>query len=172
MTDIPSAADLMPALQFTPEDLAANREQRTGESQQHRLRQLRLRSLLFGIGGFYGFALVATIFLFLGTQQSTAILLLIGIAITILNAVYVGMIARQVMRLNADLRQGSVDVIQGEMERVLSRDRRMSNYILRIADAEFVVKKETFKLFRHEVTYAIYRAPRSGVLLAAEPLTD
>lgn len=166
--EIPSVKTLMPVLQFTKADLIANREGQLGESQRSRLQNLQTRAILIGLAGFFGFALLATIFLFFGSENGYLIMTLIGIFLTFCNAIFVGMFARQYMRLRADLDSGEIEIVSGEMERVVKADGRMNNFILRVNEEEFYVKKELFRLFRHEVPYNIYRSRHSAVLLAAE----
>lgn len=167
--DIPMADSLMQPLQFTGDDLLANRQGQLGDNQRQRLQSLQVRALIIGASGFFAFALVATIFLFFGSENSLLIMTLIGIFITICNAIFVGMFARQYMRLRADLTGGEIDNIAGQLERVVIPNGRMNNFLLRIEGEEFYVKKDLFKLFRHEVHYTIYRAKHSRVLLSAEP---
>lgn len=169
---IPSAETLMPHLQFDTDDLQANRAGKLGGNQRERLKNLQTRALLVGIGGFFGFALAATTLLFFGSENGLLVMTLLGIFVTILNAIFVGMFARQYMRLRADLQSGEIEVISGTMERVVKADGRMNNFLLRIDNEEFYIKKDLFKLFRHEVDYHIYRAIHSRVLLAAEPIAQ
>ncbi|MEM9953720.1 MAG: hypothetical protein AAF846_19075 [Chloroflexota bacterium] len=169
MQEIPSTTQLMQPLQFDQNDLQANRDGLLSDNQRERLQSLQVRALSVGLGGFFGFALLATIFLFFGSENGFIIMTLIGMFITIVNAIFVGMFARQYMRLRADLHDGDIEVISGEMERVVKADGRMNNFLLRVGDDEFYVKKDLFRLFRHEVHYHIYRAKHSRVLLAAEP---
>lgn len=168
MHDIPAVDALMQPLQFTQDDLKANRNGQLGDNQRARLQSLQTRAILVGIAGFFGFALLATIFLFFGSENGFLIMTFIGIFLTLCNAIFVGMFARQYMRLRADLDNGEIDIISGEMERVVKADGRMNNFILRVNEEDFHVKKDLFRLFRHEVPYKIYRARHSAVLLAAE----
>ncbi|GAB5490527.1 MAG: hypothetical protein Phog2KO_07420 [Phototrophicaceae bacterium] len=169
MQDIPNASTLMQHLQFTQDDLHANREGQLGENQRIRLQGLQNRAILIGVIGFFAFALIATIFLFFGSENNFFIMTLIGIFVTICNALFVGMFARQYMRLRADLFDNEVEVIEGELERVIIPNGRMNNFLIRLNEEEFYVKKDLFKLFRHEVNYRFYRASHSRVLLSAEP---
>lgn len=121
MQDIPAVDTLMQALQFTKDDLNANREGQLGDSQRVRLQSLQTRAILVGIAGFFGFSLLATIFLFFGSENGFLIMTLIGIFLTLCNAIFVGMFARQYMRLRADLDNGQIEIISGEMERVVKR---------------------------------------------------
>lgn len=169
MQDLPTADTLMQPLNFTSLDLEANRHGQLGDNQRHRLQTLQRNALLIGLGGFFAFALIATIFLFFGSENGYLIMTLIGIFITICNALFVGMFARQYMRLRADLDDGGIDIVSGEMERVVKANGRMNNFLLRVNETEFYVKKDLFRLFRHEVQYNLYRTKHSRVLLAAEP---
>lgn len=169
MQDIPTASDLMPLMGFTSQDLRANEAGELGATQRQRLARLRQRAI--GIGGavFCVFVLIATVFLYLGQANDSGILTALGILLTLLNAVALGMFARHWMRLNADLNDNRVQAVRGELERIVKPSGQLSNYILRLEGNDFEVTKEVFKLFRHEVTYTFYCAPRSGVLLAARP---
>lgn len=166
-----SVDKLMPLLKFSHDDLAANRQGKLGDSQIARLKSLQSRALWIGMAGFFGFAFAATICLFFGSENGFLIMTLLGVFLTLVNALFVGVFARQWMRLRADLDAGEIDVIQGELERVVKANGRMNNFLLRIEDEEFYVNKEVFLLFQHEVDYAVYRTRHSAVLLAAEPTT-
>jgi hypothetical protein len=80
------------------------------------------------------------------------------------------MFGRTWMRLSADMRGGQVEIIAGPMERVIRPTSRVNNYVLRVEGVDFVVRKDLFKLFRHQQPYRLYRSPHARVLLAAEPI--
>lgn len=162
--------DLMQALGFGDADLQANRAGTLSENQQGRLSRLQQRALMFGGAGFFGFALLATIFIFMGQQNETAILSFIGVMLTVCNAIYIGMFGRQWLRLAADKRNNQVEALQGQLERIIRPTGRINNYVVRVADTDFAVDKTVFKAFQHEARYRLYRAPHSYVLLAAERL--
>lgn len=168
--DIPSAEAIMQALGFTTDDLSANQRGTLGAYQIAYLQTLQTRVLLMGGGAFFVFALLAATFLFLGQQQNAIILTFAGIFCTLLNALTAGIFGRQWMRLAADIRHAQVDPVEGIMERVVRTEGRMNNFVLRIDGQQFAVKKELFRLFRHEIPYRMYRAAHSGTLLGAEPL--
>jgi hypothetical protein len=169
MQAIPSAQELMPALQFSDQDLEANRAGQLGQNQTERLKSLQQRTLYYAIAGFFGFAILSTALLYFATGANATFLTLLAIFLSFLNALYVGMLAREYMRLGADIRSGEIETLAGKLERVIRQGGRMNNFVLRLNGADFYVKKETFALFRHEQPYAFYRARHSGVLLAAEP---
>lgn len=169
-THIPPVEDLMRPLGFSAADLQANHAGQIGAGQRERLQHLQRRVIFIGSGGFWGIAFLATMFIFFGQSNAVTILSFIGVMLTVINAIFVGMFARQWLRLSADLRDDHVEVVQGQLERVLRPAGRLNNYVLRVQDVDFAVQKDVFKLFRHETRYALYRAPHSRVLLAAEPL--
>ena len=170
--DIPPVSELMQPMSFDMDDLIANRAGQLGDSQRDRLQGLQTRALLIGLAGFFGIGLLAAIFIYFAQVRSSFVLLLLGIFTTMINALFVGLFGRQWMLLNADIRDDEVAIISGTMERVVQADNRMNNFVLRVNGEDFHVKKDLFKLFRHEVPYRLYCAPRSRVLLAAEPTPD
>jgi len=168
-TDVPPVTALMQVMNFTDDDLQANQAGQLGDGQIDRLQRLQQRTLLTGGGAFFVLTLVATGFLFMGGQNESVIFTVIGISFTVINAITVGLFGRNWMRLSADIRSGTVQRIAGELERVV-KPGQVSQYVLRVEDFTFDVKKEVFKEFRHEINYAFYRVPHSGILLGAEPL--
>lgn len=159
---------LMQQLDFTADDLAANRAGRLSERQTAALRAKRTRSIALGAGILLVMALAATACIFAGIRGS-AILLVIGIGLTITSAAITGTFARHWLRLSADLRHESVSAFSGMLERVVKPvNRRIVTYLLRVDGAEFNVDKETFKAFAHEAPYTLYRARYTGTLLSAE----
>jgi hypothetical protein len=170
MSATPSpAAELMPLLNFTLDDLENNRSGKLSAAQQQHLKSLQTRLLMIGSGVFFALAFLATLFLFGGQSASSGILTLIGFLLTGLNAIVMGMFGRQWMRLNADLRGDSIDMIGGKLERILRPTGRINNYVLRVSQTDFAVNKDTFKAFQHEAPYRMYRTRHSRILLSAEP---
>ncbi|MDQ7027117.1 MAG: hypothetical protein Q9P01_21885 [Anaerolineae bacterium] len=167
--DIPPVTELMQPMDFNADDLAANREGRLGNNQRQRLEALQMRTLMIASSGFMGIGIAAATFFYFAQVNSSLVLQLMGIFVTIINALFVGMNGRQWMLLNADIRNADVELISGTMERVVKADERMNNFLLRIDGNDFYVKKELFKLFRHEVPYRLYRTQHAKILLAAEP---
>ena len=159
---------LMLALGFSEADLEANRRGALSASQAARLRASRRRQLAAGMLLFAGLVVAATTFIYLGQANGNAILGWAGALLILINAVVVGVMARAYMRVGGDLRPGNVQVLAGQVERVLRRGRQADNYLIRIDGASLAVSKEVFLSFRHEAPYRLYRAARSGALLSAE----
>lgn len=169
MTDAPPIP-LAQAIGFTEADLSANREGKLSQAQCEQLQKRKTRILLIGFGTFLILTLVATLFLFMGSRPNqSGILSIIGIGLTICNALMVGIFFRGWLRLNADSNTNTVIAIQGEVERVLKPlNRRVMNYMIRIQNIEVYVNKDVFIAFAPQGEYTIYRTPYSGILLSAE----
>lgn len=157
---------MMELLEFSPQDLEANRNGYLSEVQNYRLRMKRQRAILTGVAIILVMAFIATFCIFLGNP----IMALIGISITICSAAMTGIFARYWMRVSGDIHEGKVLALTGKLEKVVRVQFRMLVYILRMNQGEFVVSKETFNAFQHEAEYKLYRAPYSGALLSAEKI--
>jgi len=161
-------AELMSRLRFTDDDLEANHAGALSEGQETRMQSAQMRLLLIGASTFMGAVLLATIFLFVGQRNHSLVLSMIGVLLTLVNALWVGTVARQWLRLSADLRAHRVEVLEGVLERILRPTRYGQNYLVRIAGQDFSVDKDTFKIFQHESHYRFYRAPHTHTLLSVE----
>ena len=163
--------DLMRVFDFSADDLAANRDGNLSEMQVYTLK-LRLRnSVLIGVGILLLLAFIATLCLFLGSRQSSVILTLTGVGVTICSAAVMGNFARGWLRLNADIRGGKAQRHHGKLERIVKPvTRNVVVYLIRVDGAEFNIGKDAFKLFAHEKIYTVYRAPYSGQLMSIETL--
>ena len=164
----------MTLLNFNAEDLATNRLGKLSAVQTSRLRGRRKRSMLIGVGAMLVVALVATTFLFLGSQQAASILTLVGWGITILNAVMMGVFLRHWLRLGADISGGAVTALCGDTTfTVRMLNPRTALYLVRVQQdggaVELDVAREVFEaLRRHKGQHCFYRAPHTGTLLAVE----
>ena len=165
----PGAAALMAAMNFTPADLKANRQGRLSPAQVERIKAMRRRHALMAAVLFLTLALAATALIFLGQQNRNVILSAAGGLLTVVNALMMGGLGRSYMRIGGDLRAGGVEMLAGEVERVLRRRRRQDNYLLRIDGLSLDVTQAIFLGFKHEAPYRIYRTRLSGLLLSAEP---
>jgi hypothetical protein len=162
----------MDVMGFTSADLDANRQGNLSQFQADNLKRTRQRNTIIGAGLFFVIVIVATFFIFFGQQNENPILSAMGGLLTVVNAIMVGMVGRSYLRTNADLRDGNVEVLEGELERIVRPGRQQDNYLLRIDGTSITVTKEIFIQFRHETPYRIYRTRLSGMLLSAEPLTE
>lgn len=165
-----TAPTLAGELQFSPDDLAANREGKLSEMQDYKLRVRRHRAVMIGLSVLMAVIVVATLLIFAGTREGgSGILAVIGAGITVCNAALMAIFGRHWMRLHSDIQGGVVEATTGELERVIKPiSRRVVNYMIRVEDAEVFVSQEAFEAFEHEATYTLYRAPSTGTLLAAE----
>jgi hypothetical protein len=160
---------LMTALGFTAEDLAQNRAGQMSEIQRYNLSVRRQRAVVTGIVILLLVTFVATFLIFIGGRQDSPILTVIGIGVTILNAVLAGIFARYWFRLSADISSGTAQAASGTLERVIKPvNRRVMNYVIRVGEAEVFIPREVFDVFAHRTPYTIYRTPHTGTLLSAE----
>lgn len=166
MTEHTSA--LMTALDFTQDDLNANRQGNLSEEQSQHLKRIRQRNTLIGVVAFFVIVIIATTCIFFGQTNQNTILSAVGGLLTVLNAVMMGVLGRSYMRASADLREGGVQMLEGKLERVVKRGRQGDNYLVRIADTDIFVTKDIFLQLKHEKKYRLYRTRLSGVLLSAE----
>ncbi len=164
-----NANALLTAMGSTSTDLEANRQGKLSQAQIERMKHKRQRDTLIAAALFCGLALGATILFYMGQLNRSVILSGAGATLTFINAIMVGRAGRAYMRVGGDMRGGQVEVLAGEVERVLRRGRANDNYLLRINGAELYVSKDVFTGFRHKASYRIYRTGISRVLLSAEP---
>jgi len=165
-----TTVSLADALEFTPDELNANRAGDLSPMQHYRLRARRRRAALIGVGMVLIAAFAATTFLFLGSRDGgSPILTLVGIGVTFVSAALSGSLLRFWLRLHADIQGQRVEATRGTLERVLKPiNRRVINYMIRIDEAEVFVSKQAWEAFEHDAEYVIYRAPNTGTLFTAE----
>ncbi|MBK8029105.1 MAG: hypothetical protein IPK17_06245 [Chloroflexi bacterium] len=166
------APDLMTALGFNADDLAANRAGSLSTGQAARLRKNWRRQLTVSIILVIVLMFVATTLLFLGQRNDSGALTFVGMAITVINGVIVGVGAQSYLRLSGDLRVGSVIATSGVVKRVVRvASGRATSYVIRVGDGGDVnVSKVVFNAFEEGQRYTLYRAAASKALLSAESL--
>jgi hypothetical protein len=161
---------LMELLRFSEEDLATNRAGMLSEAQVERLRGARRRALLVSVGALVVIALVASGLLFIAEQGGSWVGVLVGIALTLVNALIMARAVQSWLRTEDDLRRGAVKQIEGNVKRTVRVFGRLPVYMLTINGREVVVTKEVFNAVKDGGYYRFYRARRTGTLLTAEPL--
>ena len=166
MTATPDA--LQSALRFSEADLKTNRQGKLSATQIERIKGTRRRNSILAALFFVFLVIAATLLIYLGGQGNNPILSGAGILLILLNAILSGILGRSWMRIGSDLRAGAVEVLAGDLERVLRRGRSGDNYLLRIDGTELTVTRDIFLGFQHEAPYRIYRTSHSRVLLSAE----
>ncbi len=161
---------LVEALGFTDADLAANRAGRLSDAQKQRLTKGWRRTLSIFIGVIAAVGFAATLALFLGQRNNSPVLTVVGIALTLINALTVGIGAQSYLRTSRDLRSGSVAAVSGVVSHTLRVSGRLATYVLRLDGEEVIVPKPVFFAIEEGKPYRLYRAPVSKTLLAAEAL--
>lgn len=156
-------------LGFSPDDLAANRAGRLSDVQKARLYRDRQRLALINAGIIVTAILLATLAIFFGLRGRSAILIVIGIGVTLCNAALVGILTRAYLRLSFDLNTAQVEILRGAAAhtvRIIAR--RTTVYLVQIGAVRLQVDKALFESFATDAPYHVYRTPRSGIILAAE----
>ena len=162
--------ELSEALRFNADDLAANREGRLSDGQRRQLEGVRQRGALLGGLFVVAFDLAAAAMLFLALVNESAILNALGVATVICSAFLVGIIVRNWLRVSADMGNNAVETISGTLERIVKKIGRANVFVLRIDGQDIAVSEAVFRAFLHQTPYALYRSPRSKVLLSAEQI--
>lgn len=171
MTSTP-ISDLMAVLQFSPADLEANRAGTLTDAQRQRLRRGG-RPLFYAVVGL-ALALIigAALLIYLGQRNESPILSLVGVSLTVINAVVLAVGVGSRLRLSADLRSRRVVTISGVVRRVVRVSRRSAAYVLAVELPEGTlrlnVSKAVFNSFQDGVRYHLYRTPSARLLVAAE----
>lgn len=165
-----NSAPLMAALKFTPDDLAANRENRLSEPQRARLRAARNRIILIGVVTLAVVVLLATTALYLGRVNAQAVLSFVGVALTICGAAVSGLLVRNYFRLTTDLERNSVQTLAGTATLTVRVSGQVANYVVGIDGHELSVPKPVFLSVRNGGQYRFYRTPVAQVLLSGEAL--
>lgn len=168
----PSAGGLQPVLKFTDKDLQANRRGELTAEQVKRMRRDQGRTALLAALVFVALVLAATVLIFAGQTQNNSIMIMAGLGLTLINALMVGFVSREIMRSVYDLRSDGVEALAGDVERVLRRGFQRDSYLLKIADQTLHVTKDVFLRFEHMRPYRIYRTRHTRIVLSAEPDAD
>lgn len=168
MASKPIELPLDEAFQFTPADLAANQAGNLSETQRKQLEKVRLRSVV-GMGGFVVvMVFVATLILFLGQRNDAAVLTLIGIFLTVVNALMVGIAVQTYLRINRDLTQ-PVTHYATQIKRTLRVSGRRPSFILTLDNEEKVfVNRNAFNAIHEGIPYTLHRSAGSRSILSAE----
>jgi hypothetical protein len=158
------------ALDFDSDDLQINRSGMISERQRARLRTSRSRSTLISVLALVVIGLVAAGVLFLAQQGNSWIALLIGIALTAVNAVIMGRMVQNWLRTAGDLQRAEIQTLSGVVKRTVRVVGRAVIYVLTIEGHELVVPKEVFNAIVDGSRWRLYRAAHTGTLLAGEPI--
>lgn len=161
---------LMRAMSFTEADLQANRSGELSRAQMERMKLTWRRQALVAAGLFMILVILATSLIYAGQRDDNQILALAGTLVIVVNAILIGVMGRAFMRLGSDLRAGNIEVLTGDVERVLRRGRQGDNYLIRVDSSLLQVPREVFLSFRHEARYRIYRTAHARLLLSAEAI--
>ncbi len=160
----------MQALGFNGDDLRENRAGRMSEGQKERIRRGWRRTLIAIVVVLVVVIILATALIFIGQQNDSPVLTMIGIFLTVINAVVMGFGIQNGLRVNRDLSSGNVEITRGLVTHTIRVFRRAPTFVLKIDDVTMVVPKPVFLAIEDGKRYALYRAPASRTLLSAEAI--
>jgi len=164
--------ELNAALRFTPDDLAANQAGELGADQRARLAKSERRALLIVVALVVSVAVGATLLLYLGGENNSPVLSVVGISLTALNAVILAIGGGGRLRMRDDLTTGRVEALTGNVGRVVRVQGRIVTYVLTVESdtgvQRFNVPRATFNAFVDGARYRLYRTARARTLIAAE----
>ncbi len=156
------------ALDFTPADLDANRAGRLSDLQAARIRQGAARTRLITVSAVIGLTLAATLAIFLGQQNDSALSTFAGITLAVINAAVVAIGAWHYLRLARDFNNGQVLTLTGAVTRTVRLNGRAVSYVLGVGDQRLVVTKDAFNAFEEGRAYRVYLSASARRVLAAE----
>ncbi|MDZ4769465.1 MAG: hypothetical protein SGJ24_10075 [Chloroflexota bacterium] len=156
------------ALKFTADDLARNRAGRLSDSQTARLQMTWRLMRTVVIVGLLAVGLFATVFLYFGGETGNLSLTIVGVGLTLLNAAIMGVGANRYLRIQRDLREGVVGVLEGTLRHTIRINRSAKTYILDVGGERLVVPRDLFNAFEEGAPYRLYRAPYTKILFSAE----
>jgi hypothetical protein len=158
---------LATVLNFTPEDLTANRERKLSEAQRARLQRSLLReAVLYGVAE----AVIVVILLIaisatLQESEDVPAIILLGLAL--LSSIYPIYMVVRYRATRAELTAGMVERATGRV----SMDKREGGiYRMEIGSRSFAIRKTVREAFEDGGQYHVYYAPRTKTILSAEPL--
>ncbi|MBL8133390.1 MAG: hypothetical protein JNL42_16135 [Anaerolineae bacterium] len=166
----PRALSLTQALGFSDHDLNANRRGKMSETQANHLRRLQRRSLIGTAAGMVFNGLAAAVFLYLGASTDSPVLTVIGMGLTVVNAVIVGVGGANFMRAQHDLRAGEVAALEGTLRHTIRVSRGNRAYMIDVAGERLIIPQDVFTAFDEGSAYRLYRSPATRILLSAEKL--
>lgn len=161
------------ALNFKPEDIAANEASFLSEAQRVRLKhQQEAQTFGIGVTGVVGIGLTLLLF---------ALLMLPGVSIVnyvICIALLVGcfaiMMNAQTQRANTkqELEDGIVARAEGRIRLAWGGSKMMETHSVSIGDLRFQINRVQFSAFKNNDPYVLYFSPRTKLLLGAHHLTS
>jgi hypothetical protein len=167
---------LASGLEFTARDLAANRKGVMTEGQKNVLRHVHresvsdYRPIVYILGAMFGCFFTA-VFAF-GFDYESIVDLICGAIFFGLGTLLVGVdLIRRWSPVKQDLAEGSIRSASGVVV-LLPVQPQAKIGKLAIGGEIFKLDMDGYLRFKHLDTYTIYYAPRSKVILSAEPMTE
>lgn len=160
-----SGPTLAETLNFTEEDLQANRNGRLSEEQQRRLSAQSGCSIVGSALVVLGLAGAGFWMLALGWWQLAAVFFVLAVVIGLLNRAGRG-------GFRAEINAGTVAIAAGEItlsaNEIANPNGGVVEYLLQVNDEVFVIPRDAFAAFEDNAVYRVYYLPQSRIVLSAE----
>lgn len=175
----PVPTPLMRHLGVTWDDLRHNRAGRLGERQQVRLQRARWTAVGWLIAIYGAMPLLAAPLLeqavgvAVGARSLASVSLPVNLLLFSLPFIALRVMNRRLQHLTHDLREGRVEAAEGPVALDSEQPfRRVYRAAVTVRRTPLAVHPQVARHFEPEQAYRVYYAPRSRILLAAEPLSS
>jgi hypothetical protein len=161
---------LMDVLQFTADDLAANREGHLSDRQRAYLDIDRRKNGILGAVLVVALVFAVATLLFVGLRDENTILTVLGGLLLMVNIALSLFFALNWVRMSYDLRTDATEIIEGAAQHVVRQAGKAKAASVRIGETVEVptTDVEAFKAFEPGATYRLYRTTHTGRLLSVE----
>ena len=164
--------DLAYGLNFTPEDLAANREGYMTKKQRVYLgnqRSLWMSAIVLAV---IACPILSTYAIWNGIQIHDSTSSRVGIIalICVVTGGFAIYAATRRRIYNADVYKGNVSMTEGSIVLDVDSGGRRVEYYVGIGNRNYRISKSAFLAFKNHNEYRLYYAPNSRIVLSAEPM--
>lgn len=164
-----NASVLMSELQFTLDDLHANRSGQLSDRQFAYLSLDRRKNLALGGGLLIGLVLATTTLLFFGFRDGNLVLQGLGVALMVCMIAASWIVGINMVRSTLDLFSSEIDVVEGKAQHVVRQVGHAQAGSVRIGDSvEVPTQIAAFTAFEPGTTYRLYRTSHTHRLLSVE----
>lgn len=160
----------MTALNFTADDLAANRAGHLSDRQRAYLTLDRRKNAILGAVVEAALVVSVTALLFVGLRDANTILTVLGGMLLLLNTALSLFFVLNWVRTSNDLKTGETETVEGPAQHVVRQAGQVQAASVRIGDTVEVptADVEAFKAFEPGAVYRLYRTTHTRRLLSAE----
>lgn len=163
---------LMKRLNFSHEDLRANREGRLSRAQLRRLKLIRVLRIMILVGALMMTPLLFSPFIeravgvMIGAVGLDSMSLWGNLLIALMALAFIVWAADALAKVNHDLNDARVSTVEGPAQ----LDSARGHFV--VGTQRFYLQRRVFDFLTHNQPYRVYYIPRAGILLGLESLGD